>query len=341
MRRTRQLPLKECYNLLQIKKGASLEEVKRAYRQRAFELHPDLNPNTPDAGSSFQQLNEAYVTLSHVLQAEEEASLAKSRAYEAAAKAKEYAREQARAQAQERAHARAHAEAEKQGRAKNQQAHKASKESRQSAHEAYEQEKARAAAAKAAEDARAAEERRVNAEKAQREAEARAAAAQNEAAQSEAENTKEDVLRDLLNDPFARRVFEDIYSEIHKQERDSTAEAARTENSAAETPKARKIQMEWGNSKLNLDFSHGVAGLVKGWLRNQIDEEQSFKFPASSLSPGARLRLQIRRGLSGELTTVEITLPTDFNIGKPVRLKGLGKRIGPWQGDMYLTFEPR
>lgn len=339
MKRTRQLPLKECYNLLQIKKGASLEEVKRAYRQRAFELHPDLNPNTPNAGSSFQQLNEAYVTLSHILQAEEEAALAKNRAYEAAAKAKEYAREQARAQAQEQAEARAHAEATKQARAKNQHAHKTSQESRQSAHEAYKQEKARAAAAKAAEDARAAEERRINAEKAQREAEARAAAAQDEAGSNE--NSKEDVLRDLLNDPFARRVFEDIYSEIHKQERDDTTEAVRTDNAAAEAPKARKIHMEWGNSKVNLDFTHGVAGLVKGWLRNQIDEEQSFKFPAASLSPGARLRLQIRRGLSGELTTVEITLPVDFTIGKPVRLKGLGKRIGPWQGDMYLTFEPR
>lgn len=339
MKRARQLSLKECYNLLQIKKGVSLEEVKRAYRQRAFELHPDLNPNTPDAGSRFQQLNEAYVTLSHILQAEEEAAFAKNRAYEAAAKAKEYAREQARAQAQEQAGARAHAEATQQARAKSQQAHKTSQESRQSAHEAYKQEKARAAAAKAAEDARAAEERRINAEKAQREAEARAAAAQAEA-ESTTENNKEDVLRDLLNDPFARRVFEDIYSEIHKQERDST-EAARTDSPAAEPPKARKIQMEWGNSKVNLDFTHGVAGLVKGWLRNQIDEEQSFKFPASSLSPGARLRLQIRRGLSGELTTVEITLPADFTIGKPVRLKGLGKRIGPWQGDMYLTFEPR
>lgn len=49
------------------------------------------------------------------------------------------------------------------------------------------------------------------------------------------------------------------------------------------------------------------------------------------------MRLQIRRGLSGELHTVEITLPPDFAVGKPVRLRGLGKRVGPWQGDLYLT----
>ena len=58
---------------------------------------------------------------------------------------------------------------------------------------------------------------------------------------------------------------------------------------------------------------------------------------AEKSQPGRRVRLQIRRGLSGELHTVEITLPPDFAVGKPVRLRGLGKRVGPWQGDLYLT----
>ena len=51
---------------------------------------------------------------------------------------------------------------------------------------------------------------------------------------------------------------------------------------------------------------------------------------------GKRIRLQIRQALSGELKTVEITLPPDFAVGKPIRLRGLGKRVGPWQGDLYL-----
>lgn len=336
MKRTRQLPLKDCYRLLQLKKGATLDDVKRAYRQRAFELHPDLNPGMPDASTNFQQLNEAYVTLSHMLQAEEEAAAAKTKAYEAATKAKEYAREQAREKAREKAEERARAAA----RAREQERAKAdaSREARQAAHEAYEQEKARVAAAKAAEEARAAEARRINAEKAQKEAEEKAAAAKAQAESTEGQS-KEDVLRDLLNDPFARRVFEDIYSEVHRQERNNSPELQ--PEAPPEPPKPRKINMEWGNNKVNLDFTNGVSGVIKGWLRHQIDEEQSFKFPASSLIPGARLRLQIRRGLSGELTTVEITLPPDFVVGKPVRLKGLGKKIGPWQGDLYLTFEPK
>jgi molecular chaperone DnaJ len=55
------------------------------------------------------------------------------------------------------------------------------------------------------------------------------------------------------------------------------------------------------------------------------------------LKAGARIRLQIRRGLSDEITTVEVQLPQDYVTGKPVRLKGMGKRIGHWRGDLYLT----
>ncbi len=46
-RRVRQLSLKECYEILHLEKGASLEDLKKSYRKRAFELHPDLNPIYP------------------------------------------------------------------------------------------------------------------------------------------------------------------------------------------------------------------------------------------------------------------------------------------------------
>ena len=67
-RRTRQLSLKECHDILKIEKGADLDVLKKAYRKRAFELHPDLNPDKPDAGRQFQLLNEAYVALLCLLQ---------------------------------------------------------------------------------------------------------------------------------------------------------------------------------------------------------------------------------------------------------------------------------
>jgi molecular chaperone DnaJ len=72
-------------------------------------------------------------------------------------------------------------------------------------------------------------------------------------------------------------------------------------------------------------------------MRKQIDEEQTFHLPPSVLRPGARIRLQIRRGMSDELSTVEIKLPQDYTAGKPVRLRGMGRHIGRWRGDLYLT----
>ena len=53
------MTLKECYEILRLDQSASLDEIKHAYRRRAFELHPDLNPGVADAGQRFQQLNEA------------------------------------------------------------------------------------------------------------------------------------------------------------------------------------------------------------------------------------------------------------------------------------------
>ena len=58
-RRTRQISLKECYEILNLQKGADLQAVKSAYRRRAFELHPDLNPDDPEASFSFWNCREA------------------------------------------------------------------------------------------------------------------------------------------------------------------------------------------------------------------------------------------------------------------------------------------
>lgn len=70
MKRNRQISLKECYSILNLSKGATLDDVKRAYRRRAFELHPDLHPGNADAARQFQRLNEAYVALAQILHTE-------------------------------------------------------------------------------------------------------------------------------------------------------------------------------------------------------------------------------------------------------------------------------
>lgn len=52
------------YNVLGVPKTASDEDIKKAYRKLARKLHPDLNPNDPEASKKFQQLNEANEVLS-------------------------------------------------------------------------------------------------------------------------------------------------------------------------------------------------------------------------------------------------------------------------------------
>ncbi|TSJ39932.1 DnaJ C-terminal domain-containing protein [Fluviicola chungangensis] len=47
------------YKILGVNKNASADEIKKAYRKLARKHHPDLNPNNPEAGKLFQQINEA------------------------------------------------------------------------------------------------------------------------------------------------------------------------------------------------------------------------------------------------------------------------------------------
>lgn len=49
--------------LLNLKEGFSEEEVKKAYRQKAMECHPDRNKNDPKSEELFKEINSAYECL--------------------------------------------------------------------------------------------------------------------------------------------------------------------------------------------------------------------------------------------------------------------------------------
>ncbi len=48
------------YKVLGVSPGASPEEIKRAYRKKVKEYHPDLHPNDPTATQKTNEINEAY-----------------------------------------------------------------------------------------------------------------------------------------------------------------------------------------------------------------------------------------------------------------------------------------
>ena len=51
------------YELLGVAKGASLDDVKKAYRKLAMQHHPDKNPGDKNAETKFREINEAYDVL--------------------------------------------------------------------------------------------------------------------------------------------------------------------------------------------------------------------------------------------------------------------------------------
>lgn len=268
------MTLKECYQILQLSEGASIDEVKKAYRKRAFELHPDLHPDKPDASKRFQRLNEAYVLLT---KSSSGSGGARRPGPSSSSAETEAARDKAR---------RAYSKAK--------QSFDASQQSEQQT------------------------------------GQKQAAGSRNARTEAQYQQKQEDVLNDILKDPFARRVFEDIYSQIRTESR-----------TAGGAPPKRKLNFGWGDSKLSFDVTHGVSSGVKGWLRKQLDDEQTIRVPAHNLIAGTRVRIHISQGLAGEKRQIEITLPTDFVVGRPIRLKGLGKKLGPWTGDLYLRILAR
>src|SRR3954467_5108182 len=55
---------RDYYEILSVEKGASAEDIKKAYRKLAVQFHPDKNPGDKKAEERFKELSEAYEILS-------------------------------------------------------------------------------------------------------------------------------------------------------------------------------------------------------------------------------------------------------------------------------------
>ena len=139
---------------------------------------------------------------------------------------------------------------------------------------------------------------------------------------------QEEVLRDILNDPFAKQVFEDIFSKLKRGENPLST--------PQEPIKAQNFELSWGQRALRLDLKQGLWATIKKWAALQLDDHQTMRLPARNLVPGTTLRVDIEHRFSPQPKTIDLTLPMDFVVGRPLRLKGQGRRLGPWRGDLYL-----
>ena len=55
------------YEVLGVERGASQDEIKKAFKKLARKYHPDLNPNDPTAKQKFQEIGDMQAAI-HCLQ---------------------------------------------------------------------------------------------------------------------------------------------------------------------------------------------------------------------------------------------------------------------------------
>ena len=286
------------YEILGLQPDADLTEIKKAYRRLAFKYHPDLNHDDPEAGAKFQQINAAYVFLRQHL---ETSAKDNTKTTYQATKTKQAANAYQKTSQQPTFRQQTQSSANKQ----HFQFHKQTQQ--KTTTRTFRTRQQHKTTARQTTSPGTRRTRQTTSPGYQR---------ANKSHRAKFFNRQEEILKEILNDPFARQVFEDIFQKVKQHSSASINDAQQAIKSDLRS----------------------LPKTIKHWWRKQLDVEQTISLPASRLIPGTKLRIQIRHKLIGSPRTINFTLPLDFRIGRPIRLKGLGLSLGPWKGDLYLRF---
>lgn len=140
---------------------------------------------------------------------------------------------------------------------------------------------------------------------------------------------EEEILKHILNDPFARKVFEDIFREVKKKQ------SSFKPKSNILSIKEKKQKIVKLSDKIKNSIKIFNPANAKNWFKTQFDHEHIIYLDKNKIVPGAKLKFQITQ-FNKSPTQIVTTIPENYSEGKAIRLKGLGKRLGPFKGDLYI-----
>ncbi len=130
----------------------------------------------------------------------------------------------------------------------------------------------------------------------------------------------------VFKDPFAQKVFKDIYNFIKSGKKEK--------GRIQEKRPCFEVPLRWRDKEVKFSpFS--IISKLKTWFRSQLDHEEILFLPADKLIPGTKIRFKIKRPL-GTIKVVTTVVPSHYIIGFPIIIKGMGRRFGPWKGDLYI-----
>lgn len=156
---------------------------------------------------------------------------------------------------------------------------------------------------------------------------------------------KDSIFQDLLKDPFAKKVYEDIFFKLKNEKPRQKTETKNQKNKSESEQKpnnsATNFQDEQADNVNFFSLKQSVFFRIRNWLHNQTDIRETVYLPAQKLLPGSTILITVKQPFTQKPIMLDIRLPYDFAVGRTLRLRKKGKNLGFFKGDLYLQFLPK